>query len=110
MAKKDFKGNPALAFISNVETVEEQEREEQKELKEEGEGKTIIIKKVIIKKETPKGLKNNPEYIETKSKRVQLLMQPSTVEGLKRIAKRNKTSMNDLMNLIAKEFIKENEE
>ena len=43
----------------------------------------------------PQGFKPNPEYIETRSKRVQLLMQPSLYKQLKARAKREKRSLND---------------
>ena len=63
--KKNFKGtNPALEFIS---TDTQEEPQETKQTP-------------ATKKEAPEGYKINPEYIEVKSKRVQLLLQPSTVE------------------------------
>lgn len=48
----------------------------------------------------PQGFKPNPEYIETRSKRVQLLMQPSLYKQLKARAKREKRSLNDLVHSI----------
>lgn len=51
----------------------------------------------------PKGFKPNPEYIETRSKRVQLLMQPSLYKQLKARAKREKRSLNDLVHSILEE-------
>ncbi len=128
MSRKEFRKNPALSFISNANKKEEQKeeknvaekllevgREKAEDLNEElkkdvdlssQEEETNVKVKIMIKTEVPKGIKNNPEYIETKSKRVQLLMQPSTVEGIKKIAKKKKTSMNDLINFIVKDFVK----
>ena len=51
----------------------------------------------------PQGFKPNPEYIETRSKRVQLLMQPSLYKQLKAKAKREKRSVNDLIHSILEE-------
>lgn len=51
----------------------------------------------------PQGFKPNPEYIETRSKRVQLLMQPSLYKQLKTRAKREKRSLNDLVHSILEE-------
>lgn len=51
----------------------------------------------------PQGFKPNPEYIETRSKRVQLLMQPSLYKQLKARAKREKRSVNDLIHSILEE-------
>ena len=49
------------------------------------------------------GFKPNPEYIETRNKRVQLLMQPSLYKQLKARAKREKRSLNDLVHSILEE-------
>lgn len=77
--KKDFKGtNPALAFMS-VDTQE-------------------VKQMPAAKKEVPEGYKPNPEYIEVKSKRVQLLLQPSTVDAIKALAKKKGLSMNEAIN------------
>lgn len=81
MAKKTFKGsmdNPAMQFISTP-TTKPQEK-------------------------APEGYKPNPEYIETKSKRVQLLMKPSLLETLRARAKNEERSLNDLINSILEEY------
>ena len=54
-------------------------------------------------KQPPQGFKPNPEYIETRSQRVQLLMQPSLYKQLKARAKREKRSLNDLVHSILEE-------
>ena len=46
-------------------------------------------------KEPPKGYKANPLYIETKSRRVQLLLQPSLYEKLKAGAASHGDSVNE---------------
>lgn len=49
-------------------------------------------------------LKKNPIYIETKSKRLQLLMQPSLHLKLKTIASKQAISVNDLIHSILDEY------
>ena len=55
----------------------------------------------------PEGYHANPLYIENKSKRLQLLIQPSTHEKLKNRAKAEGTSVNDLVNSILIEALSE---
>lgn len=85
MAKKNFKQyNPAEAFIT---------------MPEEQPVKPAPIEAEPIENvQPPKGYKRNPAFIETKSKRVQLLLQPSTVEKLKATAKAKGLSMNEAAN------------
>jgi len=80
MQKKTFKDefNPALQFISASEN-------------EQKEPENIFA-------DIP--MKRNPLYIETKSKRVQLLLQPSLHGKLKDMAKQQETSLNDLIHTI----------
>jgi len=85
-SKKTFKDefNPALQFIStqtDEETQEIQERESQN-----------------ISAAVP--MKRNPLYIETKSKRIQLLIQPSLHSKLKYMAEEKETSLNDLIHTV----------
>jgi predicted HicB family RNase H-like nuclease len=83
MSKKTFKDefNPALQFISTQTDEEIQEQESQ-----------------IISAAVP--MKRNPLYIETKSKRIQLLIQPSLHGKLKDMALEKETSLNDLIHTI----------
>lgn len=53
--------------------------------------------------EAPEGYKLNPAFIETKSKRVQLLLQPSVHEAIKKIATDEGTSFNDYVSALLKE-------
>lgn len=79
-SKKDFKSNPALQFISQTEGAPAQ------------------------KPEAPAGYKVNPAYIETKSKRVQLLVQPSVFDAVDRIAKVKGISRNEAINEALKQY------
>lgn len=89
MAKsKSFKSdtNPAMSFISQ-ESIDKVDGTE--------EGATTPTGG---KKKAPEGYKPNPEYIETKSKRVQLLVQPSVYEAVKAKAKARGISTNEAIN------------
>lgn len=97
MAKKNFKqNNPAEAFITMPET-------ETEPLREEAQRETQS--KLISPRKPPEGYKLNPEYIEVKSKRVQLLLQPSIVEALKALAVEKGLSMNETANEAIKEYL-----
>lgn len=86
MPKKTFKENisPAMNFISPE-----------------------SIAKVEEPQQAPEGYKPNPLYIETKSRRLQLLIKPSLHEKLKRRAQREGTSVNDIVNTILEEATEE---
>lgn len=76
---KDFKNdNPALAFISVVESNRE---------------------------EIPDGYRLSPRYIETKSRRVALLVQPSVFSRLKKIATAKELSVNEAINEAIKLYL-----
>ena len=87
MAKKSFidKGNPALQFISTA-TSPELTRESA---------------------ETPDGYKLNPLYIEIKSRRLQLVVQPSLHERVKARAKAGGLSVNEYVHQILDKATKE---
>ena len=55
----------------------------------------------------PKGYKPNPEYIETKSRRLQLLMQPSLHDRIKRRAQAEGISVNELIHSILEAAMRE---
>lgn len=82
MAKKSFKENPALQFISSAVMDQPQETETA----------------------APSGYKPNPAFIETKSKRVQLLVQPSVFAAIDRIAKHKGVSRNEVINEALKQY------
>lgn len=81
MAKKSFKDNPALQFIS---TAEEEEQEEV----------TTGAAKA------PEGYKINPLYVETKTKRLQLVLQPSLFDRVKKAAAGSGLSVNEYVHRI----------
>lgn len=55
----------------------------------------------------PEGFKNNPEYIETKSRRVQALVQPSVYEAVKAKAKALGISTNEAINEAMRQYTEE---
>lgn len=61
--------DPALSFISQESVEQAEERQAQSGAPSRGQ--------------PPKGYKRNPEFIEVKSRRVQLVMQPSLYERVK---------------------------
>ena len=94
MAKKSFKNNisnPALQFITQEEPENKQENNKSYTPRADAE--------------TPAGYKKDPSYIETRSKRVQLLLQPSVVDEVKSKAQANNISMNELFNIAIKEYL-----
>lgn len=94
MSRKSFTdANPAMAFIS---TAKEQEdfslTQPTKEELEAKESNGVPMKK-------------NPEFIETKSKRVQMLMQPSLYDAIKKEATAKDISVNEMMHEILKNHV-----
>lgn len=88
MAKKDFKISPAMNFISQESIDAIDGKPETKE-----------------HQKAPAGYKANPEYIETKSKRVQILVQPSIHEAIKAKAKAEGISTNEAINKALREYV-----
>jgi predicted HicB family RNase H-like nuclease len=87
MSKKSFKdSNPALQFIS-VASQEEEAANTDNTQNTLNTFNTSNLKK------------------ERKSKRLNLLLQPSVVEKVEKIATMKRTSLNDLINTLLKEFI-----
>jgi hypothetical protein len=91
MPKKTFKNenNPAMQFISASPEEDSQEN------------KTENIPTAVP-------MKRNPLYIETKSKRIQLLLQPSLHSKIKKISQQKETSINDLIHTILDQYTKKN--
>ena len=88
MAAKSFKGkiNPAMQFITPT-TPEDQATQ----------AKTT---------DAPEGYKMNPLYVETKSKRVNVLMQPSLHAKVKQRAQAEGLSVNEYIHLILEAAVK----
>lgn len=108
MAKsKNFRSdtNPTMSFISQetIDKVDGEQRESKEEVKKTGK----TTNPTGGKKKAPEGYKLNPEYIETKSKRVQLLVQPSVYEAVKAKAKGLGISANEAINEALREYIEE---
>lgn len=93
MSRKTFKEkiDPAMSFISQASI--DRAEEEQLNTMEPPQTQQPSAK-------APAGYKPNPLYIETKSERLQLLVQPSLKAKLKERAAREGTSVNDLVHNI----------
>lgn len=109
--KKSFTGqqNPALAFISAQEP--EGRAEDKKRLqvetrplykREEETSSPAHVKTT----DAPEGFKANPLFVETKSRRMQLLVQPSLYEAIKARATAEGQSVNELVHSILEAAIK----
>lgn len=98
MTKKSFIDNPALRFISTPASEEKEKNHDRQVeiIEKEPETRTQAVK-----------VKKNPIYIETKSKRVQLLMQPTLHTQLGRLAKRKKVSFNELVHKALEKYAEE---
>lgn len=92
MAKKSFKDNPALQFISNAED-------------EKAAPTTPTAPQQTGK--PPEGYKLNPLYVEKRSRRVQLTLQPSLYERVKARAGAAGISVNDYVHTILEAATKE---
>ncbi len=105
MSRKSFTdANPAMAFISTAKEQEEfaltQPTKEELEAKLDPEPLKKVSNGVPMKK--------NPEYLETKSKRVQMLMQPSLYNSIKERAEKEGVSVNEMMHEILKTHVEQN--
>lgn len=89
MAKKSFKDNPALMFISGAEATGEEQEAKTEQTAAEAPVKAPTNAKA------PQGYKLNPLYVETKSKRLQLVLQPSLFERIKAKATESGLSVNE---------------
>lgn len=88
MAMKSFRDNPALQFISTVESGEARQEEREPIPQTNPTGKL------------PEGYKFNPLYVETKSRRLQLILQPSLYERVKAGAVAAGLSVNEYVHQI----------
>ena len=91
MATKNFKQPAADLFISQKE-----------EPKQKQKPKPTPTPLKAQEQTAPRGFQVIPEY---KKERLQLLLKPSTKEDLKRIAKQDGISVNELINRILEEHI-----
>lgn len=101
-AKKDFKkDNPVMNFISNPET---EEKEEPATTATAPQPETINPGTIG---KPPAGYKINPLYIETKTKRVNLVLQPSLAERMKRSAQKQGVSVNEMVSEVMRNYLDE---
>lgn len=92
-AKKSFLDNPALQFITAPEPEEPTEQVTE----------TVEVKADVPAKgpnTPPAGYKMNPMYVETKSRRLQLVLQPSLYERVKKAAQKEGKSVNEYVHHI----------
>ena len=102
MSKKSFTdANPAMAFISTA--TEQENFSLTQPTKEELEAK--LDPEPLNKVSNGVPMKKNPEFIETKSKRVQMLMQPSLYDAIKKEATAKDISVNEMMHEILKNHV-----
>lgn len=95
--KKSFIGeNPALQFISTAEP--EETRQEERE---------PMPAQPKPSQKPPKGYKLNPLYVETKSRRLQLVLQPSLYDKVKAGAAAAGLSVNEYVHQILENATRE---
>ena len=109
MPKKTFKNNPALEFISSAGAAEKKEKITVQVTELEQKPQTIKVTPTKITGRVPEGYKLNPLYIETKSKRLQLVLQPSLLARVKERAKGQGLSVNEYIHRILDEATKREE-
>ena len=99
--KLEGKNNPALAFMSQPEAKPEEAQAQEPIQEKAAPGQTDNKQQTEEKpKATPEPASNPPMkrlYVETKSKRVQLLMQPTLHKRLKKLANDNGLSFNEFI-------------
>ena len=101
MSKKSFTdANPAMAFISTA--------KDQEDFALTQPTKEELDPEPLNKVSNGVPMKKNPEYVETKSKRVQMLMQPSLYNSIKEKAEKEGVSVNEMMHEILKTHLGQN--
>ena len=108
--KKDFskQQNPAMTFITPQEAQEALAEEIHTEAAQSAaEGLAAPQKGIRIRKEDiPAGYKPNPLFVEIKSRRLQLLVQPSLYEAIKEQAKAKGISVNEFAHRALEKAVK----
>ena len=105
MTKKSFaNANPAMAFISTA----HEDAEDFALTQPTKEALEELDPKPLNKVSNGVPMKKNPEYLETKSKRVQMLMQPSLYNSIKEEAEKEGISVNEMMHTILKNHVEQN--
>lgn len=99
MAKKSFKDNPALQFLSTPAVEEVEEIPEAKK----APTKRRPAPKPSAPAKPPEGYKVNPLYVETKSRRMQLVLKPSLYERVREHAMAAGISVNEYVHSVLEE-------
>lgn len=90
MSKKNFKDNPALQFISTPAPAAESAKETPDQAPAQPRSK----------EKPPEGYKINPLYVEVKTRRLQLVLQPSLYDRVKAGAQKRGLSVNEYVHQI----------
>ena len=102
--KKSFShANPAMSSISSP--ILENEQIEDQELETRNISQEDLLLSKHQKNEFDVPMKRNPEFIEVKSKRLQLLMQPSLHSAIKTLADKEELSVNEKIHSILKDYV-----
>ncbi len=88
---KSFKDNPALKLLSEADTPTEKTPKKREAKKAPAPGNPAP---------PPEGFKRNPEFIEVKSRRLQLVLQPSLFDRVKETASAAGLSVNEYVSRI----------
>ena len=102
MEKKTFKDNPALQFITTKQIDEQIQTTVLDQLTQDKNTQKISTSTTI-----PKGYKPNPMFVETKTKRLQLVLQPSLYERVKARANAEGLSVNEFIHRTLDQITKE---
>ena len=106
MAKKSFiNDNPALRFITEAEQPEEQETKPAPKQTVKAPTRSPSRSTSKTKNDEPR-YKLDPKYIETKSRRVQLVMQPSLYNKIKQAASKQDISVNEFIHKTLEDALK----
>jgi len=101
MSKKSFKDNPALQFMSRAEVaIAEVGKADNEKVSEMVPVKEVVEVAKIIEDPIASNI-----FFESKSKRFNMLIRPSTYDNLKRMSEIKGTSVNDLINKIVEAYI-----
>lgn len=108
-AKKNFKkDNPALSFVSVPGEEAKETAAETDTTETKAAAPIVALAERPTRKNTPPGYKPNPAYIEVKSKRVQLLMQPSIEKAITELAKEKGISKNEAIGEAIEDYLRAN--
>ena len=102
MAKKTFKENPALRFVTTDEDTHNEQNTENTE--------QTNITDIISITDNTQYTDNADNKQERKTRRLNLLVQPSILENISKIAHMKQTSVNDLISSVLRDYAETEEE